>query len=151
MKKLFLIGAVITGFMTLHPSTSSGQAQATDNRKPIDPKERATQQTERMTKLLGLNEDSKKKVYDLNFETAQKMSELKTKYANDKKVMQRERMKLRSDQNCRMKDVLSSEQYDKWLDHKVEQKHKHRHKHMRNNGGPQQKMKPVNEPIKLGE
>lgn len=149
MRKLFLIGAFVTGFMSLQAQAPIDEPGA--DKKPVDPKERATKQTEHMSKELGLTDAVKKQVYDVNFDAAKKMSEAKTKYASDKKVMQRERMKVESDVSCKMKTILSAAQYDKWIDMRIEQMHKH-NKNKKKGNLPDQKMEPAQvKPEKLGQ
>lgn len=129
MKKIVLTGIVIGGIIT----ANAQQAQTPG--KTIDPKARAAKQTEKMAVAIGLNETSRAKVYDINYNAAQKMAEMREKYKGDKKAMAHDRIKLKSERACQLKSVLTTEEYDKWIGHKLkQQKHarnKKRAKHQR--------------------
>lgn len=133
MKKAIMIGIVAGGIMT-----AGAQQSPVNTGKSIDPKVRAAKQTEKMAVAIGLNESSKAKVYDINYNTAQKMAEIREKYKGDKKAMAHDRIKLKSERDCRLRSVLTTEEYDKWIDLKLKQKkharNKKRAKHQRMHG-----------------
>lgn len=133
MKKAIMIG-VVAGFIM----TAGAQQLPVKAGKAIDPKVRAAKQTEKMAVAIGLNESSKAKVYDINYNSAQKMAEIREKYKGDKKAMAHDRIKLKSERDCQLRSVLTAEEYDKWIDHKLKQKkharNKKRDKHQRHQG-----------------
>ncbi|MBI2272130.1 MAG: DUF4890 domain-containing protein [Bacteroidetes bacterium] len=132
MKKIVLTGIVIGGII----AANAQQAQTPG--KSMDPKAHAAKQTEKMALAIGLNESSKAKVYDINYNSAQKMAGIREKHKGDKKGMAHDRLKLKSEKDCQLRSVLTAEQYDKWIDVKLKQKkharNKKRAKHQRHHG-----------------
>lgn len=116
MKKIVLTGIVICGIMTANAQQAQIQG------KSIYPKARAAKQTEKMALAIGLNESTKAKVYDINYNTAQKMAEMRAKHKGDKKAMAHDRIKFKSERDCQLRSALTADEYDKWIDHKLKQK-----------------------------
>lgn len=114
MKKVFL-GVFGVMFFVL---TASAQHPP---REKVDAPTRAKHQTERLTKDLGLNEATSKKVYDLALERAKKMDEIMASSAE-----RPEKMKLgKANQEAfekKMKEILTADQFKKFSEIQEHQK-----------------------------
>jgi len=85
-------------------------------RQQSTPEERATRQTERLTEKLSLNEDQKKKVYDLNLKYAKKDKSQAKK--GDREQRREEFRKSEEQRSTELKALLTDDQqkkYDEYL------------------------------------
>jgi Spy/CpxP family protein refolding chaperone len=101
------------------------QAQQ-QQRGSMDPVEMSKKQTERMKENLQLSEDQVNKVSKINLDFAQKRQELRKSASDDRTAMREQMEKIRDERNTELKQVLTAEQYKKFLTQEEE---------MRNNGG----------------
>ncbi|SHI67861.1 protein of unknown function [Tangfeifania diversioriginum] len=92
----------------------AGIAQPRGQRN-FDPEQMARRQTDMLKDTLELNEEQEQKVYELNLETGQKMSALRDEIQGSDAGAIREKMgEIRAEQNEKMKDILTEEQWGKY-------------------------------------
>jgi len=83
--------------------------------RDYDPEQVAKRQTEQLKDTLGLTEEQEQKVYELNLETGQKMSALRDEIQGSDTGAIREKMgEIREEQNEKMKEILTDEQWKKY-------------------------------------
>lgn len=134
MKKYILTLAIASAaiFAQAQNSTQPTSPEAPRQHKHHDPNERATHLTERMAKELNLTDDQKAKVMTINLEAAKKNEALRS---GGKDTTKRgEHQKIEQERETKLKGVLTSEQFQKFLTKKEEMKqkrmeHKHEQKH----------------------
>lgn len=83
----------------------------------FDPEQFAKRQTDQLKEELDLNADQEKKVYEVNLESLKKMSELREKMrggARGVEGMRDKMMEIREEQNNKMKEILTDEQWTKY-------------------------------------
>lgn len=118
MKKLgVLLFVLVVG-------TVAGWSQNRRGQENFDPEQMAKRQTDRLSEVLDLNNDQKKRVYDLHFETNKKMRTLRERrQGGDFEEMRDEMGKIREEQNEKMKQILTGKQwgkYEEYLDERRE-------------------------------
>ncbi len=123
MKKVLLIVTLLVGFTAMAQRGPHGSDRGT---KDLTPEQMATLQTKKMTLALDLTEAQQEKVKALHLENAKmrkaKMEERKAqKEDGEKKPTAEERYARSNDRldhqiahKAEMKNILSSEQYEKW-------------------------------------
>jgi hypothetical protein len=100
----------------------AGIAQPRD----FNPENFAKRQTEELKEELGLTADQEKKVYEINLESINKMGEMREEARSSGGGFEgmREKMtKIREEQNKKMKEVLTEDQwtkYEKYLEERRE-------------------------------
>jgi Spy/CpxP family protein refolding chaperone len=95
-------------------------AQRPDKKSTITAEERASRQTEMMTKQLDLTEEQQAKVKEIHLKHSQQMADHK-KQATEAKKQNRENMKTQMEaKDAELKQVLTPEQYEKWQTKKQE-------------------------------
>ena len=85
----------------------------------------AKRQTAELKEALGLNADQEKKVYDMNLETSKKMSAMREKMQAGGNAMEgmREKMtQIRADQDKKMKEILTADQWAKYQKYQEERR-----------------------------
>lgn len=97
--------------MTLFMVCSMMMAQGQRGNRNMDPKQRAQEMTDQMTKDYSLTDDQKGKVATLNLEMTQKMSE---NTDGDRDARRASMQAAREDYNKKLKEVLTEEQYKKY-------------------------------------
>jgi|SRR6056297_4011271 len=99
----------------------AGIAQPRGQRN-IDPEQIARRQTDMLKDTLALNEEQEQKVYELNLKTGQKMSALRDEIqGSDVGSIRLKMSEIRADQNEKMKEILTQEQwkkYEKYLENR---------------------------------
>jgi Spy/CpxP family protein refolding chaperone len=80
----------------------------------MDPAAMAARQTQMMSDSLGLSEEQKSQVEEINLRYANKMGEIRQTYAGDMENMRLEMMVLRDEKDAELKKVLSKDQQKKW-------------------------------------
>lgn len=105
MKK---IGLLLTALLMV---CGVAMAQGPRGDRNRDPKQRAEQMTEQMTKDYSLTDDQKEKVKALNLDMSQKMSEIS---GDDREARQAKMQEIRQGYNKELKGVLTDEQYKKY-------------------------------------
>lgn len=82
----------------------------------MDPEERAKTQTAELKKVLDLNKDQEKKVYDLNLKAGKDMVKMREEMqgSSDRDAMREKFGKMREEQNKEMKKILSEDQFKKY-------------------------------------
>lgn len=89
---------------------------AQPRQRNIDPEEMAKRQTAQLKEVLELTGKQNELVYQLNLETAKKTRSLRDEMqgSNSFEGMREKMVKLREEQNERMKKILTSEQWKKY-------------------------------------
>ena len=85
--------------------------------RDFDPEQFAKRQTAQLKEELDLNDDQEKKVYEVNLESIKKMSELREKMRSGGggiEGMREKMMEIREEQNKKMKEILTAEQWTKY-------------------------------------
>ncbi|NCB07596.1 MAG: hypothetical protein EOM73_05480 [Bacteroidia bacterium] len=91
----------------------------------FNPETMAKRQTAELKEALGLNADQEKKVYDMNLETSKKMGIMREKMQAGGNAMEgmREKMtQIRADQDKKMKEILTADQWAKYQKYKEERR-----------------------------
>lgn len=109
MKKLGLLLMLVI----LGTTFSMAQNRGGQN---MDPEERAKTQTAELKKVLDLNKDQEKKVYDLNLKAGKDMVKMREEMqgSSDRDAMREKFGKMREEQNKEMKKILSEDQFKKY-------------------------------------
>ena len=106
---LFLIAILVgTAFSSAQPGT---------DRRNFDPEEMAKRQTAQLDEVLDLTGDQEKQVYGLMLETRTKMRELREKNRSGGggfEGMREEFGKIREEENAKMKEILTEDQWAKY-------------------------------------
>lgn len=99
-------------FITLMLVSMVGFAQ----QRNFDPDELAKRQTAQLKEKLDLNADQEKKVHEINLESMKKMGEMREKMRGGGgfEGMREKMAELREEQNKKMKEVLTDEQWKKY-------------------------------------
>jgi protein CpxP len=122
------------------------QSQAANNKQQnLTPEQKAQKQTDHLQKKLGLTEEQKTKVYDLNFSriTKMKAAREKNKNSSDKQAAKMEYQKIKTDFDAGLKDILTDDQEKTWAQLKADAKTKRDAHHQQK--GKQPKQQPANE------
>jgi hypothetical protein len=112
-----------TTLILLSLITAMSMAQPRD----FDPEQFAKSQTAQLKEELDLNDDQEKKVYEVNLESIKKMSELREKMRDGGggfEGMREKMMEIREEQNKKMKEILTEDQwtkYEKYLEERRSQ------------------------------
>jgi hypothetical protein len=107
MKKL-IIGALIS-VMTL-----STYAQTTE-RIERTPEERASARTEKLKVYLELSEEQSSELKTVFLEKITKTEEIRSKHPGDKEAIRNEMRPVQKDFRASMQEILTDEQYEKWV------------------------------------
>lgn len=119
MKKIGLLMTVLL------MACSMVMAQGPRGGRNMDPKERAKQTTERMVKDYSLTDTQKEQVQKLNLEMFESMS----KITGDDRDARRTKMQtIREDYNKKLKEVLTEEQYNKYVKDEEERRQRMRNR-----------------------
>jgi hypothetical protein len=107
-------------FLVLIFVSSFGMAQP----RNIDPEEVAKRQTAQLKEELDLNAEQEKKVYEVNLEGMKKMSEMREKMrgGGGMEGMREKMMEQREEQNKKMKEILTGEQWTKYEKYQEERR-----------------------------
>ncbi|MBC7487501.1 MAG: hypothetical protein H7282_12190 [Cytophagaceae bacterium] len=120
------------------------EQQAADNKQPLTLEQKAQRQTDHLQKKLGLTEEQKIKVYDLNYSRITKTKVLrdKNKTTADKQAAKAEHQKIKTNFDAGLKDVLTDDQEKTWAQLKADAKIKRDARHQQKGNKSKQ---PVNE------
>ena len=138
MKKSFLIVLALAGIsicsfaqanVDVDDADEPSQAVQIKNKGGEQPKktpeERAKQQSQKMAVKLGLSEDQKEKVYKLSLLSARKMDQLRARADNEREAKKAQAKQIQEENDSALKnDVLTPEQYAKYVQMKEDQKKK---------------------------
>lgn len=113
MKK-WIIGAALLVFTSLQVSAQQGK------RDQVNPEERAQKATEKMATELGLSEEQKSQLLELNLEQAKKR-QAEMERQKELRAARSEEMKAHQK---KVKEILTEEQRAKWEEIKQEQRGK---------------------------
>jgi len=82
----------------------------------FDPEDFAKRQTAQLKEELDLNKEQEEKVYDLNLESIKKMNKLREERQSGGgfEGMREKMTEIREEQNKKMKEILSEEQWTKY-------------------------------------
>jgi len=93
----------------------------------MDPAERAKNQTAELKEALSLNKDQEKKVYDLNLEASKEMQKMRENNQGGGFEGMREKMgKIREEQDKKMKEILTADQWSKYEKYQAERRERMR-------------------------
>lgn len=127
MKKIILTALAIVTIQLAQAQQAPAPAQATAAPVPakkLTPEQAATRQTERLQKVLTLNEEQKQKVYQASLTRNMAIQQLRDKSIENRKTL---RAQARPVKEQFVKDVnatLTPEQQQKWEQYRLEQKQK---------------------------
>lgn len=93
---------------------SEPQREQRQTRTPKTAEERATNMTERMTKQLGLSDDQKSKIYEINLGIAQKNDGIRSNTALTKEDRRKQMQENHASRKAMYKEVLTPDQYAKY-------------------------------------
>ena len=114
MKKF---GFVLITFLL---ASVASMAQPSGPRSQMDPETMAKRQTERVKEIVGLDAKQEKAVYDLSLETSKKMSAAREKTRGDSDGMRKQFHEFRAEQDKKMKEIMTAEQWKKYEKHMEE-------------------------------
>ena len=115
MKKIGLI------FMSIILVATVSFAQP--GQRNADPEEMAKRQTEQIKEAVGLDAKQEKQVYELNLESSKKMRAMREKMQGSGFDGMREKMQeVRTEQDKKMKEILSDTQWKKYEKHQEERR-----------------------------
>jgi periplasmic protein CpxP/Spy len=98
-------------------------AKAQPGQRNFDPEEMAKRQTEQIKEAVGLDEKQEKQVYDLNLETGKKMRALREENQGGGFEGMREKLaELRVEQDKKMKEILTEDQWEKYQKYQEERR-----------------------------
>jgi Spy/CpxP family protein refolding chaperone len=117
MKKLIMIAAIFT--MTFAGAFAQ-RGQGSQQKEPMTPEQRAEKMTMKMTEELGLSEDQKQKIYQINLENAQKREAQRAAMEEERKANRSEMQAQAKAQNEQIEAILTPEQKTKWEEVKKE-------------------------------
>jgi periplasmic protein CpxP/Spy len=107
MKK---IGIIL--FMVFLGSTIVSAQPRSD--RSATPEERAKRQTAQLKELLDLSADQEKQIYELNLQSGKQMAEMRGQGSANPQGMREKMMKMREEQNEKMKAILTEAQWNKY-------------------------------------
>ncbi|SMD42596.1 protein of unknown function [Aquiflexum balticum DSM 16537] len=114
MKKLIMIAAI---FMMTY---AGAFAQRGQQKEMQSPEQRAEKMTAKMTEELGLSEDQKQKIYQINLENAKKRQEQRESMQAEREAKRAEMQAQAKAQNDQIEAILTPEQKTKWEEVKKE-------------------------------
>lgn len=117
MKKLLMIAALFT--MTFAGAFAQ-RGQGSQQKEPMTPEQRAEKMTMKMTEELGLSEDQKQKIYQINLENAEKRQVQREAMEEERKAKREEMQAQTKAQNEQIVAILTPEQKTKWEEVKKE-------------------------------
>lgn len=98
-------------------------ATAQTGQRSFDPEEMAKRQTEQIKEAVGLDEKQEKQVYELNLETGKKMRALREEnQGGDFEGMREKLTELRVEQDKKMKEILTGDQWEKYQKYQEERR-----------------------------
>lgn len=93
----------------------SAAAMAQPGQRNMDPEEMAKRQTAQLKEAVGLDNEQKKKAQEIYLETGKKMSAMREEMQSGGFEGMREKMQeMRTEQDKKLKEVLSDEQWKKY-------------------------------------
>lgn len=121
MKKLLMIAAILTmTFAGAYAQRGQGASKGGQDKESMTPEQRAEKMTARMTEELGLAEDQKQKIYNINLENAQKREAQRAAMEEDRKAKRAEMQAQNQVQNAQIEAILTPDQKTKWEEVKKE-------------------------------
>jgi periplasmic protein CpxP/Spy len=99
---------------------------SSEKKQALTPEQRAQKQTDKLQSKLGLTEEQKLKVYDLNLNRIKQNQALreKNKGNSEQKGSKEEFQKIRTDFDTQLNAILTADQQTKWAQLKEEHKDK---------------------------
>ncbi len=110
MKRIFVVTALLMMVVTYTTA---------QNFTPPPAEERAKNQTERLNKLVKLNDDQKTKVQAINLDLAKKM-DAAMKNRDDRDAMRTKMQEIETERDQKYKEILTEDQFKKYTDNKAE-------------------------------
>ncbi|MDD4108228.1 MAG: hypothetical protein PHH93_05875 [Prolixibacteraceae bacterium] len=108
MKRIWLIMVMV--FL----GSAIVSAQPAEGMRNANPEERAKAQTAQLKELLDLNPSQEKQIYELNLETGKQFSGMRGQGNANPQDMREKMMKVREEQNTKMKSILTEAQWTKY-------------------------------------
>jgi len=152
MKKTFAVlafGLFVTGSAMAQQAPQQERKHRTEQhdgnskRSRLSPEARATRQTEKMSKELGLNKSQTRKLQALNLEKAQQREAMRAQYkSRGERPAKNERQEIKAAHekwNAELKDILTKKQYAQYQEQREEMRaqHKQRRDGVRSRGDRQ--------------
>lgn len=153
MKRGFIFFIAVMSMLSLFAQQDGQRAGSQRRQRDISPEQMAAQQTDRLNEVLNLDSVQYQIVYIMNYsdivamQDSMKVRRERMQKAGDNGRAERvrptdEEMKVRREiaeqrraaRNAQMKEILTPEQYDKYLKY-LEESDKRRRENMRRNGG----------------
>jgi Spy/CpxP family protein refolding chaperone len=121
MKKLLIIAAIFTmTFAGAFAQRGQGGPRGGQQKESMTPEQRAERMTNKMTEELGLSEDQKQKIYQINLENAEKRQVQREAMVEERKAKREEMQAQTKAQNEQIEAILTPEQKTKWEEVKKE-------------------------------
>jgi Spy/CpxP family protein refolding chaperone len=121
MKKLLMIAAIFTmTFAGANAQRGQGGPRGGQQKESMTPEQRAEKITTKMTEELGLSEDQKQKIYQVNLENAKKRDANRATMEEERKAKRTEMQAQNQAQNEQIEAILTPEQKTKWEEVKKE-------------------------------
>jgi hypothetical protein len=125
MKKLLILAAAFaltTGAASAQTDNAAAQGQGQGGGRQggayanMTPEQRADAMSKRLTEQLTLTPDQTEKVRQVSLSQSQQMAAVRAKYASsdDRQAMRPEMQALRDQQDTKLKEILTAEQYTKY-------------------------------------
>jgi periplasmic protein CpxP/Spy len=118
MKKLLMIAAIFT--MTFAGAFGQRGHGGSKSGQQMTPEQRAEKMTTKMTDELGLSEDQRRKIYDINLENAQKRKVQREAMREEHQAKRTEMQAQNQAQNEQIEALLTPDQKTKWEEVKKE-------------------------------
>lgn len=134
-----------------YPAQKNGESESMgqEKKQPLTVEQKAQKHADFLQKKLGLSEEQKTQVYDLNFSRITKSKALreKNKTNENKQATKEEFQKIRTDYDAGLKNVLNDDQEKAWAQLKADAKAKKEAHHQQKSNGkkPAPKTTPVEE------
>jgi protein CpxP len=121
MKKLIMIAAIFTmTYVGAFAQRGQDSRKGGQQKEMQTPEQRAEKMTTKMTEELGLSEDQKQKIYQINLENAQKRQAQREVMQEEQKAKRAAMQAQNKVQNEQIEAVLTPDQKTKWEEVKKE-------------------------------
>jgi len=135
MKKLLMVAAIFAmTFAGAFAQRGQGGSRGGQQKESMTPVQRAERMTIKLTEELGLSEDQKQKIYQINLENAEKRQAQRDAIQEEQKLKRTEMKAQNRVQNERIEAILTSEQKTRWDKVKKENRDKIREGSRRGEG-----------------
>lgn len=117
MKQLvFSLAAFVILLATSCNQGSRNESESGSGFRNFNPEEMADRQVERLDEAIELSKDQKKQVREIYMESTEKMMDMREEMrSGDREGMREKMQQMREEQNVKIKEILSEEQWEKYL------------------------------------